>query len=508
MKLFFKSLVTIIICLLCLPIFSFSNTKTGIINAFIQRSTKDIDYSSYFGGYDLDRIEDVIADSTGNFYIVGSTKSCDLPINKAFQESNKGGTDAFVAKFNLSMDIEWLTYIGGDSEDFGTSLCLSPDESTLYIAGYTDSYCTFLPDHTKILKDNITPKKGWCGFFVAFNSDGDIQDSILLGGSFDDGFFDIKCNKEDVFIVGSTHSSTIFPNVQSTLPNSNLSLDGIIISLNRSTFSLNWYSFLGGRYDDRILSIALDNSNLYVTGTTSSDDFPIINAPQHEKKANDFSIFYSCWDLEGNIEISTYMNAGMWSEGLDIQVDDDFNAYICGFTHNFDGSFVFTNWYTGKTDSKLSPCDSYVMKIDINGNIIWTTGFSYSRLTSLQCLSNGKIVAAGWATGYFPITEETSFQKENHGSVDSVIIALSPHGELLFSSWWGGSGKSDKALSITINHNSQQFGIVGQTDSQDFPITKNAFMDNNTSELSGTIVLVSIDFLDRLTLEKNKPPKN
>lgn len=477
------------------------NTRTS--KAFTYQDIMGIDYSSYFGGHDLDCIQDVAADSAGNWYIVGSTKSHDLPINHAIQESNKGGTDAFVAKFNSSMDIEWLTYIGGESEDFGTSLCLSPDESTLYITGYTDSNFTFLPDYTKILKDNFAPKNGYCGYFVTFNTDGVLQDSILFGGPFDDGFFDIECNDEDIFIVGSTRSSTIISDVQPKLHHSKFSVDGIIISLNRLSFSLNWYSFLGGSYDDQILSMALDCRNLYLTGTTFSADFPLVNPVQYEKKADDYSIFYSRWDLEGNIETSTYLNAGMWSEGLDIQVDEDFNAYICGFTKNFDGSFLFTNWYTDDNDSKLSPCDSYVMKIDLNGNMIWTSGFSYSLLTSLYCLSDGLIIASGFGNGYFPITEENSFQKENHGSVDSVIIALSPNGELLFSSWWGGSGKNDKALNININHKSHQLGIVGQTDSQDFPLTKDAHMSKNSSVLCGTIVLISLDFLDEITIEKD-----
>jgi hypothetical protein len=73
-------------------------------DTFLARLTPDfsaLSYSSYFGGSGPEMADGAVSDSAGNMYLTGSTSSTDLPLRNAFQSTNAGNGDAFVAKVTL-----------------------------------------------------------------------------------------------------------------------------------------------------------------------------------------------------------------------------------------------------------------------------------------------------------------------------------------------------------------------------------------------------------------------
>jgi YVTN family beta-propeller protein len=61
-------------------------------------------YSSYLGGSSDDSGNGIAVDATGNAYVTGSTNSTNFPTTPgAFQTSNQGSNEAFVAKINMTM---------------------------------------------------------------------------------------------------------------------------------------------------------------------------------------------------------------------------------------------------------------------------------------------------------------------------------------------------------------------------------------------------------------------
>ena len=84
----------------------------------------------------------------GNAYVVGTTNSAYFPILDAFQTSNRGLVDAFVAKLNPDgTRLVYSSYLGGSragsspstGEDEGSAIALDA-AGNAYVAGYTQSY--------------------------------------------------------------------------------------------------------------------------------------------------------------------------------------------------------------------------------------------------------------------------------------------------------------------------------------------------------------------------------
>jgi len=123
----------------------------GCTDAFVTKldpSGSALVYSTYLFG-ELDEAGSRIAvDRAGNAYVVGTTNSSYFPIVDAFQASNRGLDDAFVAKLNPDgTRLVYSSYLGGSraapspstGDDQGSSLALDPTGNA-YVVGYTLSY--------------------------------------------------------------------------------------------------------------------------------------------------------------------------------------------------------------------------------------------------------------------------------------------------------------------------------------------------------------------------------
>jgi hypothetical protein len=92
-------------------------------------------------GYDY--ANDVAVDESGNAYVVGSTTSADFPVKNAFQAVSKaapGGSTAFVTKINpTGSDLVFSTYLGG-SRGYESGDRISVDTAeNIYVTGRTNS---------------------------------------------------------------------------------------------------------------------------------------------------------------------------------------------------------------------------------------------------------------------------------------------------------------------------------------------------------------------------------
>ena len=68
------------------------------------------------------------SDLQGNIYVVGSTKSSDLPVRAAAQDkiASPGRADVFVTKYDSSGNIVYSTYFGGAGDDIPTAMTVDP----------------------------------------------------------------------------------------------------------------------------------------------------------------------------------------------------------------------------------------------------------------------------------------------------------------------------------------------------------------------------------------------
>lgn len=105
-------------------------------------------WGTYYGGSENDAVLAMVADSVGNIYVGGGTRSTSgIATPGAYMETAHGTTidiaawynDGFVAKFDTNGYLQWGSYLGGESWDHVLGLVLDKDEN-LYITGETYSF--------------------------------------------------------------------------------------------------------------------------------------------------------------------------------------------------------------------------------------------------------------------------------------------------------------------------------------------------------------------------------
>ena len=176
-------------------------------------------------------------------------------------------------------------------------------------------------------------------FVTKLNSSGSgVLFSTLLGGSSDEIGNGVAVDGSgNIYVAGQT-SSLNFPvanAVRSTVALNGGCGTGFVTKLNPAVPSFAFSTFLGGGQCDVANSVDTDASgNVYVTGRTSSTDFPTANAFQ-PAIAGQFNsdAFVTKLTTGGSLIYSTYLGGASGSEtGFGIVADSSGNAYVTGFT--------------------------------------------------------------------------------------------------------------------------------------------------------------------------------
>ena len=130
--------------------------------------------------------------------------------------------------------------------------------------------------------------------------------------------------------------------------------------------NLVFATYLGGSGTDTPAGMAVDSSgNVYLTGSTSSNDFPILSAYQ-PAPATRPDIFISVLNSAGaNLIYSTYWGGNNQDSGAAIAVDSAHNAYITGLTSSTDFPVV--------SPFQATPGGAFVIKLDSAGVPIYST---------------------------------------------------------------------------------------------------------------------------------------
>ena len=145
--------------------------------------------------------------SSGDLYITGWTEAMNFPIAGAYQASNKGSVNAFVAKLSAAgTSLIYATYIGGNSDDRAWGIAVD-SSGNAYVTGSTTSSNFPL---VSSLRSSLGG--GRDAFVLKLNSTGNaLAYSTLLGGSNSDWGYAIAVDSSgNAYIAGDT-LSTDFP---------------------------------------------------------------------------------------------------------------------------------------------------------------------------------------------------------------------------------------------------------------------------------------------------------
>jgi hypothetical protein len=259
-------------------------------------------WSTFLGGSGKDIPAAITIDNYDHVYVTGFTDSINFPISSgSFQQEYKGKSwNAFVAKINtIGTNLIFSTYLGGSDWDVATGIKVDQD-GNLYISGY--SHSKDFPTTPGVLQSKNNGNHN--ATVTKLNSTGTkLIFSTYFGGSSSDNYYgsggidiDIKGN---VYIAGTTVSFD-FPTTSGAFQKEKKGWQVAFISkLNPTGTTLLYSTLLGGSDSDSATAMAIDDSgNVYITGLTSSSDFPLsLNAFQHAFKGGDYDVFVSKLDL-------------------------------------------------------------------------------------------------------------------------------------------------------------------------------------------------------------------
>src|SRR5262249_55749547 len=155
-------------------------------------------------------------------------------------------------------------------------------------------------------------------------------------------------------------------------------------------------TYLGGSGNDTALAIALDQSgNAYITGQTTSNDFPTQNSEQAVSGAG-ADAFVAKIDPSGSTLVySTYFGGSGDDFGAGIAVDASGQAYVAGSTNS---SNLPTTSGAYQTTSRGGG-DAFVAKLSASGSaLIYSTylgGDGYDLASAIAIDGSGNAYVTG-----------------------------------------------------------------------------------------------------------------
>jgi hypothetical protein len=371
-------------------------------------------YSTYVGGDDNEESYAIAVDTSGNAYITGITASSDFPKLHEYQ-SNRNDNDAFVTKV--------------------------------------------------IYNDSGNVALGW---------------STYLGGISSDMSNDIAVDESgNVYVTGQT-PSTDFPTLHQ-YQSSRGANDVFVTKLAQSgngKVSLVYSTYIGGGQGDAGYGIAVDRSgNAYITGNTSSSNFPLSHQYQNDpvESLSDAFVTKLTYNGSGNVAIvwSTYLGGNHTDLGFGIALDLNNNPCIIGLTQS--SNFPVEHHY----QTFIRGSDVFVTKLTLNdsGNLslVYSTylggnGEEYGTGIATDDSGNVYITGNTASTDFPTVNEYQTHQGRDDAFITKLVFRDTGAVTLEWSTMLGGD-EDDLAEDIVVDKDGNVY-ITGYTGSVNFPMVK------------------------------------
>ena len=294
-------------------------------------------YSTYLGGSAQDDGHAIAIDAGANALVTGGTESLDFPLSAAFQTTHRGGqVDAFLVKLSPQGNaLVFSTYLGGTNFDHPEGVS-ADSAGNVWVAGYTGS--ADFPTASAIQPALRGPADG---FVTKFDSQGRVSSSTYLGGSGYDLIHGIAVDAAGNPCVAGMTTSLDFPTTTGAFQQAPAGgVDGFVAKLGPAGSSLIYATYLGGAADtseDMALAIAVDASgSAFVTGTTTSSDFPIVDAFQR-LMGGVRDAFVTGLAPDGSALVySSFLGGSGLEYGYGIALDEAGNVFVTGRTFSED----------------------------------------------------------------------------------------------------------------------------------------------------------------------------
>ncbi len=427
------------------PVLGQNQADQTAVDAFVSKIDTTVSgagsllYSTYLGGAGSDGGFGIAVNNSGVVYVTGDTDSTDFPTLNQYQTDPGDSTfDAFLTKIDTtqtgSAGLLYSTYLGGNGADRGYGIA-ADNFGYAYVTGPTVSsdfptvnqYQTYQGEYDVFVTKINTNQSGTGGI---------VYSTYLGGASFDEGWGIAIDGDSNAYVTGWT-VSTDFPTYNEYMTDPGDGFDDAFVTRldtnQRGTASLIYSTYLGGSDIEDAYGIATDGSgSAYVTGFTSSDDFPVTETIPEALPGED------------NAPVPDLSRSRAISGAL-----DSFVTRIN--TNNSGASSLIYSYYFGGTANDHAGA----IAVDASGNA-YATGYTDSTDFPLKNQNQGD-------------------QPDNDAFVIMIDTSLEGSASIVYSTYLGAAG-SDQGSGIAVDAAGSVY-VSGSTDSTGFP-TQNQYQSD------------------------------
>ena len=246
-----------------------------------------------------------------------------------FTGTQKGGTKAFIFKFDKNGTIKWRKVLQGSKSNIISALAVNSDG---------DIYATCVTMSTdgdfsgirfnKIRTENTV--------LLKLNKKGDLDWAEYLQGSGKSEFNTLAVTDDGGCVVGGTF--TIYKRADGIYTMNYGKRDGYVLRYN-SKGQVCWSRLIGGADDDSVLGIACINGGFAVVGQSksSTEDF------QGYKVGGGSDGYILYLNDEGKTTATVRLNGAQDDSAMDVAVLSDGSIAIAGWTKSDDQAFNGSN---------------------------------------------------------------------------------------------------------------------------------------------------------------------
>ena len=243
----------------------------------------------------------VSLDAAGNAYV------CGLTYYSLDGNTDLGGDDVFLVKYDPSGVKQWTRQTGSDSTDYAFGLAVDP-AGDAYICGTTSGA---LAGETSAGSGDI--------ILIKYNSSGDIQWNRQMGTSGAEHAYDVAVGPSgDVYVCGFTSGGLD--------GNTNAGSADLFLAKYDSSGARQWTRQMGTVSDDSAYGVSVDSSGAaYVCGVTNG-------GLDGNTSVGGVDFFLVKYDPSGARQWTKQMGTGSPDNAADVSVDSSGAVYVAGFT--------------------------------------------------------------------------------------------------------------------------------------------------------------------------------